>query len=83
MNVGEETVLYGQLHKCHAFCIVSAVCGGISESFTILFYLSFEVDESVKHLHSLSSVQGSSLLREVEMLPLIVLMVLINGVVLE
>lgn len=38
---------------------------------------------SVKHLHSLSSVQGSSLLHEVEMQPLTVLMVLIDGVVLE
>lgn len=23
MNVGEETVLCGQLHKCHALCIIS------------------------------------------------------------
>lgn len=44
MNVGEETVLCGQLHKCHALCIISDAVregGGMSEPFTILLYLSF------------------------------------------
>lgn len=84
MNVGEGTVLYGQLHNCHTFGIVSgAVCGGIFEPFTVLLYQSFKVDESIKQVCSSSSVQDSSLLHETEMLLLIFLLVLINGVVPE
>lgn len=84
MNVEEGTILYGQLHNCYTFCIVSdAICGGIFEPFTMLLYQSFKVDESIKQLRSLSSVKDSSLLHGIEMLLLVFLLVLINGVVPE
>lgn len=79
---GEVTVLHRQLHIHFALYLMQFVW----EYLTLSQYCSTGVYKGMnvsKQLDLLSSVQGSSLLHELEMLLLFFLMVLINDVVLE